>query len=75
MGPILNRVPNFLACSATLADRSAMRGRTGAGKQLSSCGRLELSKAGKDYESEVEGRECFLKEVRKDKRDGVNLSG
>ena len=40
--------------------------------QLSSCGQLELSKAGKDYE---EGRECFLKQVRKDKRNGMNLSG
>ena len=54
---------------------SAMRGRAGAGKQLSSCGRLEFTKAGKDYESAAEGWECFLKEVRKDKRDGVNLSG
>ena len=52
-----------------------MRGREGAGKQLSSCGQLELSKAGKDYESAVEGWDCFLKEVCKDKRDGVNLSG
>ena len=50
-----------------------MRGRAGAGKQLSSCGRLELSKARKDYESAAEGRECFLKEVRKDKRDSANL--
>ena len=52
-----------------------MRGCEGAGKHLSSCSQLELSKAGKDYESEAEGRECFLKEVHKDKRDGVNLSG
>ena len=52
-----------------------MHGRAGAGKQLSSCSPLELSKAGKGYESAAEGRECFLKEVRKDKRDGVNLSG
>ena len=52
-----------------------MRGHVGAGKQLSSCGRLELGKVGKDYESAVEGRECFLKEVRKDKRDCVILSG
>ena len=43
--------------------------------QLSSCGWLELSKAGKDYESAAEGQECFLKEVHKDKRDGANLSG
>ena len=57
------------------ADRSAMRSCAVAGKQLSLCGRLELSKAGKDYESAAEGRECFLKEVRKDKRDGSNLSG
>ena len=47
----------------------------GARKQLSSCGRLELSKVGKDYESAVEGWECFLKEVRKDKTDSANLSG
>ena len=73
--PILNRVPNFPACSVTVADRSAMLGCAGAGKQLSSCGQVELSKAGKDYESEAQGPECFLKEVRKDKRDGVNLSG
>ena len=73
--PILNRVLNFLAYSVTVADRSTMRGRAGAGQQLSSCSRLELSKAGKDYEPEVEGWKCFLKEVRKDKRDGVNLSG
>ena len=55
--PTLNRVSNFPACFATLADKSAMRGRAGAGKQLSSCGRLELSKAGKDYEPAAEGRE------------------
>ena len=41
----------------------------------SSCGRLKLSKAGKDHESAAEGRECFLQEVRKNKRDGANLSG
>ena len=58
---------NFTACFATVTDRSAMRGRMGARKQLSSCGWLELSKVGKDYESAAEGRECFLKEVRKDK--------
>ena len=52
-----------------------MRGHVGAGKQLSSFGWLELSKAGKDYESAAEGQECFLKEIRKDKRDGLNLSG
>ena len=46
-----------------------------AGKQLRFCGRLELSKAGKDHESAAEGRECFDKEVHKDKRDGANLSG
>ena len=56
-----------------MADRSAMRGRAGAGKQLTSCGRLELSKAGKYYELAAEGQECFLKEVHKDKRDGMNL--
>ena len=48
-----------------------MRVCAGAGKQLSSCSRLELSKVGKDYELAVEGWECFLKEVRKDKRDGL----
>ena len=52
-----------------------MCGCAGAGKQLSSCGRLELSKAGKDYKLVAEGRECFLKAVHKDKRDGTNLSG
>ena len=52
-----------------------MRGGAGAGKQLSSCRQLKLSKAGKDYESAAEGQECFLKEVRRDKRDGANLSG
>ena len=62
------------ACSVTVADRSAMRGCAWAGKQLSSCGWLELSKVGKDYEITVEGWECFLKEGREDKRDGVNLS-
>ena len=36
---------------------------------------LKLSKVGKDYESAVEGRDCFLNEVRKDKKDGMNLSG
>ena len=46
-----------------------MCGRAGARKQLSSCGRLELSKVGKDYESAAEGRECFLK------RDGVRDGG
>ena len=60
----------------TVADRSAMRDRAVAGKQLSSfCSQLKLSKAGKDYESAAEGRECLLKEVCKDKRDGANLSG
>ena len=44
-------------------------------RELCSCGRLGLSKACKDYESAVEGWECFLKEVRKDKKDGANLSG
>ena len=73
--PILNWVPNFPACFTTVADKSAMRGRAGAGKQLSSCGWLELSKASKKYESTAEGKNCFLKEVRKDKRDGANLSG
>ena len=73
--PILNWVPNFPACSATVADRSAMHGPVGARKKLSSCGRLELSKVGKDYESAADGQECFLKEVRKYERDGVNLSG
>ena len=61
--PILNWVPNFPACSVTVADRSAMGGRAGAGKQLSSCSQLELSKASKDYQSAAEGWECFLKEV------------
>ena len=57
----VNRVPNFPACSATVVDTSAMRGRAGAGKQLSSCGRLELSMAGmrKEDESAAEGRECL----------------
>ena len=52
-----------------------MHGHIGAGKQLSSCGQLELSKVGKDFKSAAEGRKCFIKEVRKDKRDGANLSG
>ena len=52
-----------------------MRGRVRTGKQLSSCERLESSKASKDYKSAVEGQACFLKEVGKDKRDGANLSG
>ena len=34
-----------------------------------------LSKAGKDFKSAAKGKECFLKEVRKDKSDGVSLSG
>ena len=53
--PILNRVPNFPACFATVAVKSAMHGRAGARRQLSSCRWLELSKAGKDYESAAEG--------------------
>ena len=44
-------------------------------KQLSFCGRLQSSKAVKDYESAAEGWECYLKEVRKDKKDGANFSG
>ena len=71
--PILNRLPNFPASFATVADRSTMHGRVGAGKQLSYCGRLELSKAGKECESAAEGQECFLEEVCKDKRDGALL--
>ena len=42
--------------------------------QLSSCGWLKLSKAGKDYESAAEGWEFFLQEVRKNKREGADLS-
>ena len=63
--PNLSLLPNFPACGSLKASFG----------QLSFCGRLKLSKAGKDYESAAEGRECFLKEVCKDKKDGVNLSG
>ena len=72
--PILNWLPNFPACFATVADRSAMHSRAGTGKPASGSW-LKLSKAGKDYELAAEDRECFLQEVRKDKRDGANLSG
>ena len=48
----------------TVADRSDMRDRIGAGKpafgQLSSCGRLELSKVGKDDELVAKDWECFF---------------
>ena len=72
--PILNLVPNLSACSATVADRSAMRGRAEAGKQLSSCGRLQLNKAGKDYESAEECRECFLKPIQTGRGGGGSFS-
>ena len=44
--PILNWLPNFPACFATVADRLAMRGGAGAGKQLSSWPPAEIEQGG-----------------------------
>ena len=61
-----------------MADRTAKHGCAGALKasfgQLSSCGPLKLSKVAKEYDLATEGREYFFQQVRKDKRDGMNLS-